>query len=625
MTNTLRQKLHLLNPNPHLWLVLALSLFAWAPLLTPAYFFNAHDARHSVFFLVEFDQTFRDGYLWPRWAPDFAFGYGYPLFNMYAPLAYYAAELLVLLGMGMTAAVKSIYILATIVAGLGMFGFVRRLFGPRAGLLAAVVYMYAPFHLVEIYVRSAFAEFVSLAVVPFVFWAFTELIAAPNRRRVALAGLAYGLLALTHHTSFFTFTPVLMLYILYLILVKVTGGGWQSRKVAKSQGRTLATPTTNSPPSPITAFIRHALYAAAGGVLGVLLAAIYLIPVLAETRFIKVEQWTSGSYNYLQHFVYFSQFFEEAWGYGYAGPGTLDDFSYQLGIVLFALVIFATVASVVQRYPHRVTAVFFFAATLIAILLMSPLAEPVWRVIPIASLVQFPWRLLVITAFTMSVVGGALVAAVEQGSREQGADAQKNRNSQFAIQNSPFTIHHSPGLYLLTLIVILGSFNYTLPQYTEIPAWAETPLAVVNWDRDSIVDRVGMVAATEEQPQTSPMEAQYLAGEPLTTAGLISGEGTVEMLHHGGSSDEVRVTASGPATLQFYTYDYPGWQVYLNGQPLAHRAEPPHALVTIDVPPGEHIARLQMESTPPRTLGAILSGLAALVMAGLALVPARRN
>ena len=52
-------KQRFLKIDPNIWLVLALSIFAWGPLLTPAYFFEAHDARHSVFFLVEFDQTFR--------------------------------------------------------------------------------------------------------------------------------------------------------------------------------------------------------------------------------------------------------------------------------------------------------------------------------------------------------------------------------------------------------------------------------------------------------------------------------------------------------------------------------------------------------------------------------------
>jgi len=562
--------------DPHIWLVLAFSIFAWGPLLTPAYFFNAHDAKHSVFFLVEFDQTIRDGFLWPRWAPDFSFGYGYPLFNLYAPLAFYAAEIGRGLGLGFTAAVKTVYILATIAAGLGMYGFVKRLFGPSAGMLAAVLYMVIPFHLVEIFVRSAYSEFVALAIIPFLFWAFTELIAAPGLGRVALAGLTYGVLALTHHTTFFTFSPFLMAYLLYLILVK-TRLHWR-------------------------AFISHGLAALAAGLLGVALAAIYLGPLLVEMRFVKVEQWTSGSYNYLQHFVYFSQLLSPDWGYGYAGVGIQDDFSFQLGIVAVALASFALVSIFHRRFPHRGTALFFLISTGVIVFLMSILAEPVWQVLPIAALVQFPWRLLGMSAFTLSIVAGSQLA--------HDGPSISDRTSPRPAANV------QPALYLICLTVILASWPYTLPQYTEIPDWAETPLAVVNWDRASIVDRVGMVAVTDEQPQTSPMEQQYLQGEPLTVAGITTGQGQVETLHHGGASDKVRVVATEPVTLQFYTYYYPGWQVTLDGRPIPHRYESPYGLITVDVPVGEHILLLRMGSTPVRTLASVVSGVALIVIAG---------
>ena len=107
--------------------------------------------------------------------------------------------------------------------------------------------------------------------------------------------------------------------------------------------------------------------------------------MLAEVRFIKVEQWTSGSYNYLQHFVYFSQLFSPGWGYGYAGVGLQDDFSFQLGIVPVALFMFALVTGWLHRYPRRSTALFFFGASLVIMLLMSSLAEPVWLILPIAN------------------------------------------------------------------------------------------------------------------------------------------------------------------------------------------------------------------------------------------------
>ncbi|MEJ2556912.1 MAG: 6-pyruvoyl-tetrahydropterin synthase-related protein [Anaerolineae bacterium] len=363
-----RLLLSLRHPDRNLLIILALSLFAWAPLLTPAYFFQAHDARHSIFYLVEFDQTLRDGYFWPRWAPDFAFGYGYPLFNIYAPLAIYAAEVLHLLGLGFVAAVKAVYALATIGAGLAMYLFVRhlpapgegRVFGRKAGLLAAVVYMYVPFHLVEIFVRSAYSEFVALALLPLVLYAFTELVTMPSLRRLALAGLVYGVLALTHHTSFFTFTPFLVVYILYLL-----AGIWRD----KGAGHAL----------------RTALFTVGSGVLGLALSAIYLLPMLAELRYVKIEQWTAYNYDYGQHFVYFSQLLSPDWGYGYSGPGLNDGMSFQLGAVALVLVIFGGWLALTRRDarsgshgrhgPHPRIDLFFLASTAIIVWLMSPAAQ----------------------------------------------------------------------------------------------------------------------------------------------------------------------------------------------------------------------------------------------------------
>lgn len=543
---------------PQIWLLLAWSVFAWGPLLNSAYFFQAHDAQHSIFYLVEFDQTFRDGYLWPRWSPDFAFGYGYPLFNIYAPLAIYMAELVHLLGATKVVAVKTVYILATIGSGLSMYGFVRRLVGKEAGFLAGVVYMYAPFHLLEIYVRSAFAEYVALALLPLVLWAFAELIARPDFRRLCLAGASYGLLALTHHTTFFTFTPFLILYIVVLVAGKanLNWGSWL--KLGLSNG--------------------------AAGILGLALAGIYLLPVIFERQYIRVEQWVSGSYNAFEHFVYFSQLFSPKWDYGYSGPGPVDGMSYQIGIVIYGLLIFTLVGLAVygQDIPHRGTIIIFLGAGLVSIWLMSPLAEQAWEILPITALIQFPWRLLIIAMLSFSVIIGAL---------------------------APIFHIRTTMLNLVAVVVVVGSYSYTQPQYMPIPDWAESPLAVIKWDSFSPSDRVGMVVYTEEQPGTSPMEAQYRAGEPLAVATVLSGQAEVRTLRHGGASDEVAVSG-GPATIQFYTYDYPGWRVFLNGEVIPHRHEPPFGLITVDVPAGEHILLLKMGTTPVRMAGGLLSLLA---------------
>jgi hypothetical protein len=586
-------------------IILALSIFAWAPLVTSAYFFQAHDAPHSIFYLVEFDQTLRDGYLWPRWAPDFAFGYGYPLFNIYAPLAIYAAEILHVVGLSFVASVKAVYALATITAGLGMYLFVRRLFGRTAGLLAAIVYMYVPFHLVEIFVRSAYSEFVALALLPIVLYAFTELVAAPGLPRLALAGLVYGVLALTHHTSFFTFTPFLIVYILFLL-----AGTWRGKGSSQA--------------------LRATLHCLASSVLGLSLAAIYLVPLLVELRYVKLEQWTAYNYDYGQHFVYFSQLLSPLWDYGYSGPGIQDGMPFQLGAVALVLVAFGGWRALTSRFLHRGTALFYLAATGVIIWLMSPAAQFVWQGLPIASLVQFPWRLLGLTAITMSVVAGSLVAdrAGQAGHEESGGQdsglakpARPELAGSLAPQSEPerqalpISNSMSPDFLILLLVIVFSSFSYTLPQYTDVEAWREQPQAVTRWDRFSPADRVAMVAYTDEQPTSSPMEEQYLSGQPLQVATIVSGTGTLKTLHHGGASDEVLVAAEEPVTVQFYTYDFPGWQVTVDGIPSPHRHEPPYGLVTVDMPAGEHHVSLRMGTTAPRQIGGAISLLASLAIA----------
>ena len=68
----------------------------------------------------------RAGEPYPRWASNFYFGYGYPIFNYYAPLTYY-------LGLGVELmprldavdGVKAMFVLGLVAAGIGMYGFVR--------------------------------------------------------------------------------------------------------------------------------------------------------------------------------------------------------------------------------------------------------------------------------------------------------------------------------------------------------------------------------------------------------------------------------------------------------------------------------------------------------------------
>lgn len=557
-----------------LWWALALSTFAWMPLLAPGYFFQAHDAPHTVFFLHAFDKTLRDGYLIPRWATDFALGYGYPLFIFYAPLAYYAAEAFHLLGAGLTVAVKLTYLAGFILSTVSMYFLGRRLFGRSAGLLAAVLYTYVPYHLVDVYVRCDLAESFAYVFLPLTLLAMLEVVEQGGRRSAALAGLSYAGLLLTHNGTALIFTPLLAGYVLFLLARQGMKAGWG--RAVRSAGLSLA-----------------------AGLLGIGISGFFLLPALLERGYIVQEQWIQGSFGYYKHFVFAGQLLSSFWGYGYAGEGLADEMPFQLG--LFPL--FLSIAAVVLRWHlprRRADRTFFLAATGVVILFMLPFSAPLWKVIPLAALVQFPWRLLILTSVTLSLLGATLTA-----------DGEESRPAV------------SPAM-VLAAVVAAGSFAYTLPQYTPYSARAEADVAVVEFELVYPPDRTGMMAWTKEQPMTSPLVPQYLAGDPLTKAHILEGQGSVEMRYHGGATEEVLVRAQTPVTLEFYTYYFPGWRAVVDGKPVEIWPTDPYGLIALRVPAGEHVVRLRFGDTPVRLAGKGIS-LFSLLAVGWLLWPARRR
>ena len=126
-----------------------------------------------------------------------------------------------------------------------------------------------------------------------------------------------------------------------------------------------------------------------------------------------------------------------------------------------------------------------------------------------------------------------------------------------------------------------------------------------------------MTIWTKEQPQDSPLVPQYLAGEPLVKAHPLTEGARVEMVRHGGASEEIKVTSSQEAEVEFYTYYFPGWRAYVDERETSIYPTEPYGLIALRVPAGEHRVRLCFEDTPVRKAGALISLLALLFAIGV--------
>ncbi|MFQ5616994.1 MAG: 6-pyruvoyl-tetrahydropterin synthase-related protein, partial [Anaerolineales bacterium] len=259
------------RPAPHLLLVWLLSVPAVTPLIQPALSRSADGLLH-LYRIVALDHAIHQGAFFPRWLPDLAYGYGLPLFVFYAPLSYYLSEGLNFLGLGPVGALNASFAMALFVSGAGVYLFVKDLFGSKAGVLAGVAYVYAPYQLFNVLWRGSLPIAWAGAIFPFVFWTFGRLIKTDKPVYLPLSAIVCGPALLVHNISSLIFLPLLALYLALELFAR------RDRRLLLRVGLALT--------------------------LGVGLAAFFLGPAIVEKEFVQVERViTPPDFDYHFNFV----------------------------------------------------------------------------------------------------------------------------------------------------------------------------------------------------------------------------------------------------------------------------------------------------------------------------------
>jgi len=150
------------------------------------------------------------GHLYPRWLPDSFEGLGSPTFYFYPPAAYWVSGSFKALGLSTLTAINMTALIALAASGFAMHQWLA--YQQARARLGAILYMAAPYHLIDFYNRGALAEFVALIWPPLIALSIHYL---PRRRGIVGLALSYAGLILTHLplamlTSIFLIAPLAM-------------------------------------------------------------------------------------------------------------------------------------------------------------------------------------------------------------------------------------------------------------------------------------------------------------------------------------------------------------------------------------------------------------------------------
>lgn len=541
-------------------IVILLSLWAIKPLLHPG-FFPIHDDE-QVSRLYELTLAVNNGQIPPRWVPDLGFGYGFPLFNFYPPLVYYFGYLFHFVGFSFIDSTKIVMGLGFILSAFFMFIWVRKHYGVSAGLVAATLYTYVPYHAVDLYVRGASSEFFSFVWIPAVFWAFDRCSEKKTVLSALIAGVLLSFVVLTHDLVTLQFIPFLAVYLLYLL--------YKERK----------------------SFIKKVfLLFSLSGLISLGISAYFWLPSLLEKKYTLVDKILLGELaNYKLHFVCPWQFFNSPWGYGGSIAGCVDGLSFQIGKVQIAvsllailLIIFSILFKRKLTFSLKLPFVIFFFL-LFSLFMATSYSQPIWNIFQPLAYIQFPWRFLLFTAVFTAFLGGFVTAVLKR--------------------------YLNKYLFFLVCAILGVGLIYSV-------RLDFSPLSYLS------VNDSFYVSKQDLQWRVSRMSYEYV---PKGVATKLSDIGTTvldisnqdipkksyEVLKGDMNIHEVinlpqykkyTVTVNKPGSIRINTYSFPGWTLIVDGVKVDYNDMNKLKLITFNLPIGKHNVEVLFENTLIRTVG----------------------
>ena len=236
--------------------VVALCFVLVLPLLTRSGIPPAPEAESQIYRIIEVSESFESGTFYPRWAANFNYGYGSPIFNHVAPLPHYAGGLYVALIQDKpVVALKVLIIGAVFVLGLATFSFCRRRYGELAGVWATALLLFSPYLTLTLpYLNGDVGKLWAVAALAFSFWAADRTLILGNGRDVLVLAFGAALMLLSH-----TQLGLLCWWIV---------AGWVVVQT-------------------LTQREVHFYYSAAAMLFGGLTAAFYWVPALGEAQYFK--------------------------------------------------------------------------------------------------------------------------------------------------------------------------------------------------------------------------------------------------------------------------------------------------------------------------------------------------
>lgn len=341
-----------------------------------------HDGIDHVARIANFYNALSDGILIPRWAENLNWGYGHPVMMFLYPFSSYAASVIHFIGFSYIDSLKIIFGMGFIASGITMYLWVREQFGRHTAMLAAILYTFAPYRFIDLYVRGAIGEHTAFIFPPlvlyFIYKSFYE--ERSNVRGIYNFGLgiSFMLLLLSHNAISLMFMPLFIAYTIYLLS--------------------------------ITREYKKLIFVILFFILGFFASGFFTIPAFFEGKYTLRDIVTSNEYKtrFIDNPL---KFIYGDWNYGITGQ-----FSVQLGLVHLILMLVTFYLFIKRKLDKKISSLLivltsFFA---VSILLQLSISNFMYEIFSTLKKFQFPWRFLSLTTFSLAIISAMSISTINK-------------------------------------------------------------------------------------------------------------------------------------------------------------------------------------------------------------------
>ncbi|WP_420629318.1 hypothetical protein [Candidatus Leptofilum sp.] len=540
------------------------------PILQPLFTRQISCGFDTMFHLwraVQAGALLDEGILFSRWAPQMAHGYGYPLFMFQSPFSAQMTAVFHQIGLSWPVALNLAYGLGILASGWTMWGLVRTFWGNWGGLVAAVAYLYAPFHAYVAFYRASLSETVAWSLPPLVLWGLYRWQQEQNGWGLGTAVFSFILLVYTHDVTAYAFLPLFVGWI----------GLWWLR-----DGRSRAT--------------------LGRGVVGLLLgmggSAFFWLPATMERSAIQFERANSAwPFLYFNNFLPLEQLLALSRN---ADPSLLNDWPPRgLGILLLLVALVGAGLAWQRAKASRWLVGFLLVGLAGYVFLTVQASEFLWTAVPQLAAFQFPWRFLAPASFLAAFLCGGLNDGIAYCVLRT---TRSVRNTQYAIRQNP--PKSQPLSILLPIVAItllsVGHWGWLYPDVCDMPDDLSVE-GMVAWEQAT--QTLGSTASGELLPRAVeivPDPTNPPAWQARLDETILSPEATILATNHQPLTTKIELETAVPFTTTLRIFNFPGWQVTVNDEPVPITPSDPEGWITVPVPNGHATIQATFRETPLR-------------------------